>query len=369
MSDDADPERTKVVAVDPLVGSVLDRRYKVEFKLATGGFGAIYRATQVSTGRQVALKVLHARLAKDPAVIQRFRREGAALARLRDPHTIIAYDVGEAPDGTLYIAMELLHGESLFEQFRARGPLPWRRIVQIARAVCSSLREAHALGIVHRDLKPTNIHLEHVGDEADFVKVLDFGIAKIVQGGGSLEASDLTRTGQMIGTFDYMAPEQMVGGVTSGQSDIFTLGVVMYEMISGVRPFGDHDTPAAMLSAVLSETPAPLSSHAPVPRQLDDIIARCLKPDRLQRYADVGELAGDLDHLLAETDDEPAITARMSAQRGATPDVTDRTEALHEEGTWIDDAPLAPPPSARTMPGVQPPRPGDPWEGPPRKRK
>jgi serine/threonine protein kinase len=230
-----DPDRTRVAVVDPLVGAVLDRRYRIEFRLAAGGFGAIYRAVHVISRRAVALKVLHTNLARDPEVVARFRREAAALGQLRSPHTIKAYDFGETKDGLLYIAMELLQGESLYERYAALGPLPWRRLVAIARQVCSALAEAHALGIVHRDLKPTNIHLEYIDGNPDYVKVLDFGIAKILLG-STLDNADLTRSGHMIGTFDYMAPEQMVGGQTSGQSDIYTLGIVMYEMLTGERP-------------------------------------------------------------------------------------------------------------------------------------
>src|SRR6185503_2666174 len=155
----------------------------------------------------VALKILHRELARDAQVVEQFRREASALAKLRDPHTITMYDVGESPDGTRYIVMELLRGESLHELFHKSGKrLPWRRVTAIARGVCSSLREAHAVGIVHRDLKPANIHLERTAIEADYVKVLDFGIAKMVD---TVEPNrDLTLAGQMIGTFDYMPPEQ-----------------------------------------------------------------------------------------------------------------------------------------------------------------
>src|SRR4051812_24638108 len=147
---ETDPDRTRVSVVDPLVGNVLDRRYRIEFRLAAGGFGAIYRATHVITGREVALKVLHASLATEEDIVARFRREADALALLHNPHTITAYDFGEAPGGTLYIVMELLQGESLYERYRALGAVPWRRMLAIARQVCDSLIEAHALGIIHR---------------------------------------------------------------------------------------------------------------------------------------------------------------------------------------------------------------------------
>ena len=290
-----------VERIDPLLGHVLDRRYKIGFRLAAGGFGAIYRATHIKSGHEVALKVLHPQLTTDAGVVARFRREGATMTTLRSPHTITAYELGEADDGTLYIVMELLLGESLFERFRAQGRFDWKRMVRIARAICDSLREAHELGIVHRDLKPTNIHLEDKGQERDFVKVLDFGIAKILQD-SEFDSSDLTNVGQMIGTLDYMSPEQMVGGACTGQSDIYTLGILTYEMIAGVRPFAEAQTAAAALAAILKTVPPVLSKRVPVPHELDRILAKCLARDPLQRYRTVAELAADFDRLIAGLD-------------------------------------------------------------------
>jgi serine/threonine protein kinase len=342
-----DPDRTKVAVIDPLVGSVLDRRYRIEFRLAAGGFGAIYRATHVINRRAVALKVLHTKLASEPDVVARFRREAQALGALKNRHTITAYDFGETREGYLYIAMELLQGESLFERFRALGPLPWRRMVAIAQHVCNSLAEAHAAGIVHRDLKPTNIHLEEVGGDPDFVKVLDFGIAKILHG-SALDSTDLTRSGQMIGTFDYMAPEQMVGGSVSAQSDIYTLGVLLYEMISGERPFGDLDTPAAMLTAILSKRPIELSSISDAPVELDAVVMRCLDREPRRRYGSVTELARDLAHVLSLEDTKTQITPSFA--------IGDDT------ATTIDEAPEADDVDPRTtLPGVAPPDRNAPW--------
>jgi serine/threonine-protein kinase len=178
-------------------------------------------------------------------------------------------------------------------------------MAQIARAVCDSLGEAHSLGIIHRDLKPMNIHLELRGG-GGFVKVLDFGIAKIIQG-SALEAADLTHGGQMIGTFDYMPPEQMVGGELSGQSDLFTLGIVMYEMITGELPFGAQPTAAKMLASIVATKPKPPSTRvAEIPGEFDRIILRCLARKPQDRYASAGDLATDLDRLL-EPVDEPTL--------------------------------------------------------------
>jgi serine/threonine protein kinase len=169
-------------------------------------------------------------------------------------------------------------------------------MAKIGAQICASLGEAHAHGIVHRDLKPTNIHLELVGDDPDFVKVLDFGIAKILQE-STFDSSDLTNAGQMIGTLDYMSPEQMVGGAVTGQTDIYTLGIVMYEMISGKRPFAEAASAAAVLAAMLKTTPTSLTRVPGVPAELDRIIQRMLAKDAKDRYADVDTVARELEAL------------------------------------------------------------------------
>ncbi|HSK05185.1 MAG TPA: serine/threonine-protein kinase, partial [Kofleriaceae bacterium] len=306
-------DRTVFERRDPMIGTTLGERFRIDARLAAGGFGAIYRATDLRSGREVALKVLHAALTADPLLVARFRREGETLASLRDPHTVTAYELGEAPDGTLYLAMELLRGETLHEAFRNHGgPLPWQRVTAIARAVCSSLAEAHALGIVHRDLKPANIHLQERDGQRDFVKVLDFGIAKVLHG-SELDPSDLTLAGQMIGTFDYMAPEQMLAGDVGPRCDIYTLGVVMYEMITGRLPFAEATSQTHLIAMLLTTAPPPMAARAPVPPELDRIVMRCLEREAQDRFADVGELAAALDRVLAGAPEEATRTVIAAA--------------------------------------------------------
>ncbi len=324
-------DRTIVELHDPLVGSTLDRRFRIAFRIAAGGFGAIYSATHIRSGHEVALKILHPALAPDPRVVGRFRREGATLTSLRSPHTITAYEACEATDGTLYIVMELLHGTSLHDRLGTTGAMPWQRAVAIARAVCSSLAEAHALGIIHRDLKPANIHLEKRGDDNDFVKVLDFGIAKIEEG-SEFDATDLTHAGQMIGTLDYMAPEQMVGGEVSGRTDVYTLGVVLYEMIAGVRPFPEAPNASAALAAMLTTVPPPLMQRARIPAELDRIVMRCLDRDANNR-SDITELMADLDRLVEDDPPTRVVGGREAAVAAA----------VAEDATWIA---VPPPPTA-----------------------
>ena len=309
---------------DSLTGVLFDGRYQIGAKLAAGGFGSIYRAKYVRTGAPVALKVLHPDLASDPHLSARFRREAAVLASLRDPHTIKTYEHGETADGTLYIAMELLTGRSLHEELRTQGPMPWWRMLAIMRGVCSSLIEAHSLGFVHRDLKPANIHLEERGGTSDFVKVLDFGIVKVLRGSGvDLELdddSDITRVGQAVGTLDYMSPEQIIGGETDHHTDLYTLGVVAYEMITGRRPFDDAGGPASLMTALMTRTPVPPSTmfHRDCfPAAVDQLILRCLASDPEERFADARELADAIDDILLGA--SPAAVGMSSTLPGTGP--------------------------------------------------
>jgi serine/threonine protein kinase len=283
-----------------LVGSILDERYRVDSKIAEGGFGTIYRATHVASGLDVALKVLHADLASDASLATRFRREAACLERLHDPHTVACYEVGQAADGTLYIAMELLAGQSLHDRMLAHGRIGWRTALSIVRDACSSLAEAHELGIIHRDLKPANLHL----GANDYVKVLDFGIARIANSEVD-DGNELTRMGQMIGTLEYMAPEQVVGGTCDARSDIYQLGILSYEMITGRRPFAGAANPTSLITALLTQTPpAPSSMFCGgcLPQEVDRLILRCLEREPEHRFASVHRLVDAIDAALLLSD-------------------------------------------------------------------
>jgi serine/threonine-protein kinase len=318
---------------DSLTGLLFDGRYRIEAKLAAGGFGSIYRATHVSTGARVALKVLHPDLASDPTLNARFRREAAVMASLHDPHTIETYEHGQATDGTLYIAMELLTGQSLQAELRTQGPLPWWRMLAIMRGVCSSLIEAHALGIVHRDLKPANIHLEHRNGKPDFVKVLDFGIVKVLGNAGLAglggpggdddddDESAITRVGQAIGTLEYMSPEQIVGGEIDRRTDLYTLGVVAFEMITGRRPFADAAGPTSLMTALMTREPVAPSTmfhRGGLPEAVDRLILRCLASDPEQRFADASELADAIDEALLAAA-TPVVFSRTTTLPGSGP--------------------------------------------------
>ena len=325
-----------------MVGSIFDKRFRIDDRIAEGGFGVVYRATDLVAFREVAIKVLHPQLARDTKVTARFRREGVTLAKLRDPHTIVAHDLRETPEGSLYIVMELLRGHSLQDLLRTQLTLPWRRAVHIARGVCSSLAEAHALGIVHRDLKPPNIHLEPCGADPDFVKVLDFGIAKIVRGSDDLS---LTQTGHVLGTVEYMAPEQACGEPVTARSDIYALGVVLYEMICGRTPFVD-DGPLGALHAMLTRPADRLFWRAVIPTSLDAVVMRCLERDPAKRFQTATELATALDTVRFGAGD---LTPRPSYDEVALDDtVVDHNKPPARRSTlrYPPVMPVAPQPAA-----------------------
>ncbi len=299
------------------LGQTLNNRFKIESKIGEGGFGAVYRGVQLATGRKVALKLLHPEMTKDENLVARFRREGMVLCNLRDAHTITTYDFDQTPDGTLYIAMELLEGKSLHQVFHEQQPLEWKRMFKILTEMCSSLAEAHSQGIVHRDLKPENVYLESRPGNPEFVKILDFGIAKVMRGDSiDPQSPQLTATGQTLGTLEYMSPEQLMGKALDGRSDVYALGVVAYEMITGRLPFPDAKGPAGLITAQLKQTPQPPSVAAPklaLPAAVDRVILKALEKDKNNRYPDVTAMAAALQEVIDAARDGSTSLASSNA--------------------------------------------------------
>ena len=318
------PKPKAPVGDEIYLNQVLNNRFKIEAKIGEGGFGAVYRGTQLATGRKVALKLLHPEMTKDENLVSRFRREGMVLCNLRDAHTITTYDFDQTADGTLYIAMELLEGRSLHQLFHEQAPLEWKRVFKILIEMCSSLAEAHSQGIVHRDLKPENVYLETRPGNPEFVKILDFGIAKVMRGDSiDPQSPQLTATGQTLGTLEYMSPEQLMGKALDGRSDVYALGVVAYEMITGSLPFPDAKGPAGLITAQLKHTPQPPSARSPrsgLPGAADRAILKALEKDKANRHADVTALAVALQEVI-DAAREPTNPAMIPLRDGpnATP--------------------------------------------------
>src|SRR5688572_10611153 len=220
---------------DPLIGRTINERYRIVGTIARGGMGKVYRAEQQPLGRLVALKVLNPNYTgdNDPEFHKRFFLEASIASKLTHPNTVTIFDYGKTDDEVFYIAMELLEGRTLHRALREEGPFPPDRAMHIARQVCRSLREAHTLGVIHRDLKPANVYLVQHGDENDFVKVLDFGLVKNLDEKGE----ELTQTGLFMGSPKYMSPEQIRGERVDSRVDVYALGVMMYEMLTGKVPF------------------------------------------------------------------------------------------------------------------------------------
>jgi len=279
-----------------LVGTALNGRYLIKERVGEGGFGTVYRGEQIQMGRECALKVLHPRMARDANVVGRFKQEAQAASRLRNAHTVQIYDFDQTPDGIFYLAMELLHGRSLHVEMHAAS-LGVARVVHIVDGIADSLGEAHAQGIVHRDVKPENVFLETRGADRDFVKVLDFGIAKIVGGNiGEARGPALTAAGQTLGTLEYMSPEQLMGLQLDGRSDLYALGILAYELLIGHLPFPVKNS-GEMITAHLKTIPPAPSKAAPqlaIPPLLDAVVLRLLEKDRARRYRDAAELQADL---------------------------------------------------------------------------
>ena len=264
-------------------GTIFAERYGIQEKIGSGGMADVYRAVDTRLNREVAIKVLKSNLAQDPEILHRFRVEGRAAAGLDNPNIIKVYDVGNVGD-TYYIVMELVSGITLKEYIRRKGVLSARESMAITAQVAVGLRAAHAHHIVHRDIKPQNIILSRDGK----VKVSDFGIARAI----SDETKTVTTTA--MGSVHYIAPEQAKGSVCDERSDIYSLGIVLYEMITGQVPF-DKDTSIAVALAHMNETMTPPSELNPeCPKALEQIIFRCTQKSRERRYHNCTELLKDL---------------------------------------------------------------------------
>jgi serine/threonine-protein kinase len=279
-------------APDPLIGTFVGDRFLVRRKLGEGGMGVVYEAEQTAIDRMVALKVLHPHLT-DESLYARFRNEAAACSRLNHPNTITVYDFGKSSSGSLYIAMEFIQGTSLDDEIARKGALDWRRACRIGMQICGSLQDAHSHGIVHRDLKPENVMLTERGGEGDVVKVLDFGIAKIVEDDGQDQRKALTKTGMVFGTPQYMSPEQIRGEKVDARSDIYSTGVILYQMLCGVLPF-KAETPMGLLTKHLLDVPPPFAQAVPgaqIPAELERAVMQALAKDPGERPATMRELA------------------------------------------------------------------------------
>lgn len=281
---------------DPLVGSTLSERYRIDELIGSGAMGRVYRAEHVLMRKTVAIKVLHQELTNVAEITQRFEREARAAAQIEHAHVAAATDFGKLSDGSFFLVLEFIGGVSLTSVIE-EGPMALSRVLNIARQVCSALESAHARGIVHRDLKPDNLHLvEGEEEEGDFVKILDFGIAKLPS--EKTEGEAITQVGLVYGTPEYMAPEQALGQEVDARADLYSLGVIMYEMLTGRRPYLGQ--PVALLGQQLSSKLPKMASVAKVrvPAPVEQLVKELLQPDAEGRIESARQVREQLDALL-----------------------------------------------------------------------
>src|SRR5437588_6907026 len=290
-----------MAVTDTLLNTLFDGRYRIVRKLGTGGMANVYLAEDEVLGRRVAIKILNDRHAGDEQFIERFRREAKNAAALSHPNIVSIYDRGEA-EGTYYIAMEYLDGRSLKELIVSRGPAPVNVAIDYVRQILAALRFAHRHGIVHRDIKPHNVLVDAEGR----LKVTDFGIARA-------GASQMTEAGSIIGTAQYLSPEQAKGSPVDQTSDLYSVGVVLYELLTGTVPFGG-DTPVEIAMKHLSSVPEPPSAHrAEIPRDLDYVVMRALAKDPAERYQSAEEMSADLARVQRGSHVSPATEEAATA--------------------------------------------------------
>ena len=307
-----------------VIGTLIGDRFRLEEKVGSGGMSSVYRAFDPTLERHVAIKLMHRDISSDPDQLERFRREARAVAQLNHPHVVTVIDAGE-DDGAPYIVFEYVEGETLKERIRRLGRLPVAEAVAYAVEIGRALECAHAHMLVHRDVKPQNVLIDPDGR----AKVTDFGIAR------SLEAQGLTATGRVLGTTDYVSPEQALGHEVTAQSDIYSLGIVLYEMLTGEAPFKADTQVAVAMKHVREPLPDVQRRRPEISAALAAVVERATAKETSNRYATVDEMVHDLEEVLA-------IEAARTGQ--ATGEATTVLRSLSDD--TADFAPAAPAPPA-----------------------
>ncbi|MFZ5441720.1 MAG: protein kinase domain-containing protein [Myxococcota bacterium] len=311
-------EPFEAVNAQELIGKVLDGRYKVESVLGQGGMGMVFKGLQTSVQRPVALKTLHPQLAMAPTFFERFKREAEVASRLHHPNIITIFDFGRTADGLCYYVMEMLAGESLRQRIKRDGPLTLRQAAAVIEQTAAGVAHAHHQQVIHRDLKPHNIMITEV-DGHEYVKVLDFGLVKALE---QEEEEQLTSTGQVLGTPQYMPPEQAGGEVVDQRSDLFSLTAVLYYCLTGHSPYGANTVRKALTLALAGNVP-PIATYrkgAAVPKAIDEFIVKGLSPEKEDRFQSAEDFVQSLHAALAGVPDsvldaQPVFTPETPGSR------------------------------------------------------
>ena len=293
---------------DPFIGrDVLQGQFQILQKIGSGGMGSVYKALQPAMNRMVAIKILHPKLASRKDLVSRFRREARAMSHLTHPNTVKVYLYGELEDGSLYIVMEYLEGKNLNQTVRSEGPMSIERGLPILIQACNALDEAHRAGIIHRDLKPENIFVTSQGGMKDFAKVLDFGLAKVTEREMRPGSIILTQEGMVFGTPEFMSPEQAQGKTLTPGSDIYSLAVILYEVLTGKLPF-DAKNPMEFIQLHVTTKPKPINERVPgrtFPPLLWMVLSKALEKKSDDRYQSAAEFAHALQAVLSGATEVP----------------------------------------------------------------
>jgi eukaryotic-like serine/threonine-protein kinase len=312
---------------DPLLGQTLAEKYLIEELIKRGGMGAVYRGRHVLMDKIVAIKVLRPSLAVDDDVVARFSREAKAASRISHPHAVNVTDFGESESGVVFLVMEYLDGSTLKEIIKSEGPMAPERVLEIVRQVTGALDAAHQQGVVHRDLKSDNIMLSRTND-ADWAKVLDFGIAKIQTPEGGRDI-DITSPNLVVGTPQYMSPEQCSQGTSiDARSDVYSLGVIVYEMLSGQLPFMGESSTAIMIKQVQDQPPSVLSVRPELPTAVEAVLNKALAKQPVDRFQSAGEFSTAL--AGAVQGNAAAANVQMAAPQ-TVPNVPVQADDVDEE--------------------------------------
>jgi serine/threonine protein kinase len=351
-----------------LLGLLIDGRYRLDATLGRGGMGLVYRAAHVGLRRQVAVKILHPSLAASPDIRNRFEREALAVGKIDHPNCVSVYDVGRLPDGSLYLAMELLEGRSLADVLEHEGQIVPGRALHILAGILRGLAHIHHAKLIHRDIKPENIFLIRQGEDEDFAKILDFGIAKPMEASDLNDGVKLTQAGMAFGTPIYMAPEQALGNPMDGRADLYAAAVMAYEMLCGQPPFYSEDKLEVM--SMHTARPVPpmrqrmVRNARPVPSSIERLVVRGLTKKPADRYATAEDFLAEVEHALRTPDG--GVTDVVFERRGDTGSqplvsedgevrITGATELASESGSdviadAISDVLSTPLPATRTPP-------------------
>jgi serine/threonine protein kinase, bacterial len=324
---------------DPLVGIVLDGRYRVDTMIATGGMSAVYRGLDLRLDRPVALKIMDSRYAGDQQFLTRFQREARAVARLKDPGLVAVYDQGI--DGKHpFLVMELIEGGTLRELLRERGPMPPHAVAAVLGPVLGGLAVAHRAGLVHRDIKPENVLISDDGD----VKIADFGLVRAVA------EAKITSTSVILGTAAYLSPEQVATGDAGPRSDVYAVGILAYELLTGVTPFTGDSALAVAYQRMDNDVSPPGTVIAGVPSQFDEFVLAATARDPARRYADATDMGAELDAIVDELGlpDFQVPAPRNSAQHLSAALHRSQQHATTDTTTRQPAASVAPAPRQRT---------------------